>query len=314
MGGLRVGEAEVGEGEEFEEMRDHEEFTHVAYSDEAYYSKGEYRSISLLTLNVETAEQIRIELVDILKELDVSEFKWKKVRGAKYYQCAKKILNLVTSFALKNKIRVDTIIYSGTKHVSKGVNIFQLMYYQLFKNVLIKRWQANISWKLFPDKQSNINWDKIKEFLDLASFDAGILTRGGKRLLQLVKRFNIVKIEEVDSKKEALSQIPDLFAGLAAFSRLSYSKYLKRYGTLKRYGILSEQEENEQEMRLTGRERYRFKLLEYFNECCKKHKFGVSLKSSEGLWTPNPKNPINFWTIKEQSSNEKTKQVPLSHF
>ena len=306
----------MARGRNAKKMTARETFTHVAYSDEAYYSKGEYRSISLLTLNVETAKQLRRELTDILKKFDISEFKWKKVKGAKYYQCAKEILDLVIEFALKNKIRVDTIIYSGTRRVSKGkgVNIFQLMYYQLFKNVLIKRWQANISWKLFPDKQSNINWDKIKEFLDLASFDAGKLTRGRKRLLQLVKNFDIVEIEEGDSKKEKLSQIPDLFAGLAAFSRLSYSKYLRRHGTLKRYGILSEQEENEQEERLTGRERYRFKLLEYFNRCCKKHKLGVSLKSSGGLWTPNPSKPINFWTFKEQSSNEKTKQVLLSHF
>jgi hypothetical protein len=141
------------------------------------------------------------------------------------------------------------------------------------------------------------------------------VTKEGKALLQLVERFNIVEIEEVDSKEEVLAQIPDLFAGLAAFSRLSYPRYLKRYGTLKRYGILSEQEEeNEQEEKLTGSERYRFKLLGYFNRCCKKHKFGVSLKSSEGLWTPNPNNPINFWTFKAQSSNEETKQISLSHF
>jgi hypothetical protein len=91
-------------------MTDHEEFTHIAYSDEAYYSKGEYRSISLLTLSVETAEQLRIELADILKKFDVSEFKWNKMRGAKYYQCAKKILDLVIPLALNTKIRVDTII------------------------------------------------------------------------------------------------------------------------------------------------------------------------------------------------------------
>ena len=309
----------MARGRNAKKMNARETFTHVAYSDEAYYSEGEYRSISLLTLNVETAKQLRRELTDILKKFDIMEFKWRKVklRSKKYYYCAKKILDLVIPLALKNRIRVDTIIWnSSTKYIPKRDNasIFQLMYYQLFKNVLIKRWQANISWKLFPDEQSNINWDEIKEFLDLASFDADILTRGGKRLLQLVKNFDIVEIEAVDSKKEVLSQIPDLFAGLAAFSRLSYSKYLRRYGTLKRYGILSEQEENEQEEGLTGSERCRFKLLGYFNRCCKKHRLGVSLKSSGGLWTPNPSNPINFWTFKEQSLNEKTKQVPMSHF
>ncbi len=136
-------------------MTAHKGFTHVAYSDEAYYSEGLYHSISLLTLSIETAEQLREKLEDILNKSGISEFKWKKVkkRSKKYYFCAKKILDLVIDFALKNKIR-----------------------------------------------------------------------------------------------------------------------------------------------------------------CCKKHKLGVSLKSSEGLWTPNPGNPINFWTFKAQSSNEKTKQVPLSHF
>lgn len=185
-------------------MTDHEEFTHVAYSDEAYYSKGEYRSISLLTLGVETAEQLKIELVDILKNFNISdEFKWKKVKGAKYYQCAKEILDLVLPLALKNKIRVDTIIWdSDTKYIPKeGASIFQRMYYQVFKNVLTKRWQAK-SWKLFPDEQSNIKWNEIKEFLDLASLDTDIGTKEGKALFQLVKRFSIVKIEEGVQKKK----------------------------------------------------------------------------------------------------------------
>lgn len=225
------------------------------------------------------------------------------MRSKKYYYCAKKILDLVIPFASKNKIRVDTIIWdSGTKYTQKdGSTIFQLMYYQLFKNVLRKRWQAK-SWKPFPDEQSNIKWHEIKEFLDLASLDTDIVTKEEKTLFQLTKKFNIVKIEEINSKKEELSQIPDLFAGLAAYSRLQYPTYLKRHGTL--FG----------KVKLTGSERCRFKLLEYFNDCCKKHKLGVSLKSSEGLWTPNPKNPINFWTFKAQSSNEKTKQVLLSNF
>lgn len=299
-------------------MRSHEEFTHVAYSDEAYYSKGEYRSVSMLTTDVETAKLLETELNSLLKKSEISEFKWKKLRGTKYYSCAEKILNLVISFALESKIRVDTIIWdSSAKHNPRrdGASIFQLMYYQLFKNTLEKRWPDDISWGLFPDKQSNINWDEVKGFLDSASLEPSIKEEGKKiRLFNFIRKYNIVKIEEVDSKEKVLSQIPDLFAGLAAFSRLRYHRYLKRYGTLKRYGILSEQEENEEEKRLTGGERYRFKLLEYFNDCCKKHKLGVSLKSSGGLWTPNPKKPINFWTFKAQLSNENTKQATLSRF
>lgn len=55
-------------------MTDHECFTHVAYSDEAYIG-DKYRSISLLTLNNETAEQLRMELTNILKKFGISEFK-----------------------------------------------------------------------------------------------------------------------------------------------------------------------------------------------------------------------------------------------
>ncbi len=49
-------------------MTDLEWFTHVAYSDEAYYSKGEYRSVSMLTTDVGTAKPLETELNSILKK------------------------------------------------------------------------------------------------------------------------------------------------------------------------------------------------------------------------------------------------------
>lgn len=95
-------------------MIDNEGFTHVAYSDEAYYSKGKYRSVSLLTTDVETAKQLRVKLDDILRESGVSEFKWKKLKSAKYYFCAEKLLNLISESGVSTK-SVSHIRNSATR-------------------------------------------------------------------------------------------------------------------------------------------------------------------------------------------------------
>ena len=56
---------------------------------------------------------------------------------------------------------------------------------------------------------------------------------------------------------------------------------------------------------MSNREINRFELLNYFNNCCKKEKLGVSLDSFCCLCTRNPKYPINFWHYEPQHEQDK---------
>ena len=47
----------------------------------------------------------------IITESKVSEFKWSKLRNARYYLCAKKILDLIIQDMFKLGLRVDTIVW-----------------------------------------------------------------------------------------------------------------------------------------------------------------------------------------------------------
>jgi len=50
-------------------------------------------------------------------------------------------------------------------------------------------------------------------------------------------------------------------------------------------------------------------IMNDFNALCKSNKLGVSLKSSKGFKTFDPKNPINFWFYVPQSDED---QAPTS--
>jgi len=274
-----------------------DESLHLGYSDESYYNASHrYRAISLLTCDYSTGEHLRNELNGKLKRYNVSELKWGKMNSDKYYRCATEALDLIFDYLPENCLRIDTIIwdsYDCTPRLGKAT-IFELMYYQLFENVFKRRWIGALGWKLFPDTQGSIDWKKIEEILN--------------KVLDPMQ----VQVKEIDSGKEVLSQIPDIFGGLAAFSKRDYTKYKARHGTLDAWmsddaGI---DKKRDQKAKLTGREYYRFRLLEKFNKCCKECKLGVSFENANGLWTPNPKKPINFWNFKPDPK-ETTRQVQI---
>jgi len=150
-----------------------------------------------------------------------------KMNSDKYYRCATEVLDLIIKCVSKRKLRVDTIIWDSnncTPRQQGKATIFQLMYYQLFKNTLKERWEGITDWRLFPDTQGSINWGTIEKILN------NVLSPG------------IHHVEEINSKEKPLSQIPDIFAGLASFSRCEYEEYAEKYramhGTLDRWIFL----------------------------------------------------------------------------
>ena len=81
----------------------------IAYSDESYLS-GRYKSIATFSFPEKARSYIRPELLNILRDSDVSEFKWHKVKNAKYRLCAIKLIDAVFSFLGRYDVRIDVLI------------------------------------------------------------------------------------------------------------------------------------------------------------------------------------------------------------
>jgi len=97
----------------------------------------------------------------------------------------------------------------------------------------------------------------------------------------------------------------DLFAGLAVFSRQRFDEYQQWLWLLAKSKRVRLFESEHSEPDSSRRTQERFDVLAEFDRLCKKHKMGVSLKTKRGLWTPDPKKPINFWVYEPQHPLDK---------
>jgi hypothetical protein len=173
------------------------------------------------------------------------------------------------------------------------------MYFHLHAN-LMKRRPKGSTWRLYPDEQVEIDWGKINDCL------AAI---GRRRHIESPlcgqffadPHYQISELKQIKSHEEPCSQIADLFAGIAAFSKTNFTlfeQWLKTNDTALRLFP-------EEEVTRSNREEYRFRLLRDFNSVCKQKQIGVSLNSRRCLHTPKPENPLNFWHYMPQHGMDK---------
>ncbi len=281
--------------------------THVGYSDESNWNVGRFRSLALVTTKVDTASILEKQLAELLRESDVREFKWKKLKDAKMRFAALKIIDLIVRSAKSGQLRVDVLVWDteDSRHKIPGrddIANLQRMYYHLFRNVLRLRWPDDAVWRLYPDENTAMDWDEVQDFLDMASITfvpSKPLTRPFFKG-RLKKEFSIEQIVSVKSEDHPLLQVADLFAGIAIFSRENYRKY-KEWERSRTPTLF----DDEQEQKWSRREIERFTVISELDRLCKKKKLGVSLNKKSGFWTPNPVNPINFWLYEPQHSADK---------
>lgn len=284
--------------------------THVGFSDESNWNKGRFRSIGLVTVPLDVLDQLERELQRLLEESNVREFKWKDLNGAKERFAADKMCRFAIDKASAGKLRVDVLVWDiqDSRHNVQGrddVANLQRMYYHLFRNVLRTRWPDDAIWRLYPDEHTAMDWETVKDCLDARSAHIEIeqsLFTGGTFRARLKRDFSIEEINGSKSGEHLLLQLADLFCGLAVFSREKFDEYQAWF------------EVNSNQPRLIGdmpdvspsrSSRERFEVLKTFDERCKSHSLGVSLRQKWGLWTPKPENPINFWLYAPQRPQDK---------
>lgn len=274
----------------------------IVFTDESASKDNNFKSISAVSFPKVYCEEIRNDIKNILCGSSVQEFKWQKLKDAKYYFCGEKIINLIFDKLVKYNIRVDTLVWDikDYRHNIEGrddIANYERMVFHLLNNAF-KRRPSESLWHIRPDQLSGIDWDVAR----------GCLSAKGSQQHPNFKLFDdffrdsyysIDSFSEQCSKEEPLIQIADIFAGMAVFSKCSYYKYSDWCNA--QIPSLFEQKSPD----VSNREEYRFKLLEIFIKRCKSMKLGVSIDSNKCLFTFDPKNPINFWYYSAQHMKDR---------
>lgn len=285
--------------------------THIGFSDESNWNTGRFRSLGLVTVPSNCLAHIENELRQTLKESDIKEFKWKWLNGARERFAAQKMCRFAIENACSGRLRVDVLVWDiqDNRHkIAKRDDIANLgrMYYHLFRNVLRARWPSSAVWKLYPDEHTSLNWSTLEDCLDNKSFAVEVdnsLFTGGQFLIRLRREFGIEEIQPVVSGEHLLVQLADLFAGLAVFSREKFIEYEAWLRVTSPQASLFDEADPLSNSTRSLRER--FPVLKEFKDLCKRRRMGVSLKSTRGLWTPKPENPLNFWLYEPKHINDK---------
>lgn len=278
---------------------------YVSFADESYSDQG-LKSIATFSLRSDNLEQINLKLKELLNESNVREFKWQKLKDAKYRFCAFKLIDAVWDLIQTDDARVDTIIWdiNDSRHqVSNRDDIanYGRMFYHLHSNSLKKRPRLS-TWKIYPDEGVGVDWDVVARCID---------ARGRRRERVTLPLFttnffddphySIIDFKEVQSHQEPCCQIADLFAGISIFSRVHYDLYEQWLESTEPNLPLFPQERPN----ITNSQEERFTVLKYLDQGCKNRRLGVSLKTNRYLQTPHPKNPINFWHYTPQHEMDK---------
>ncbi|MBC7318129.1 DUF3800 domain-containing protein [Candidatus Bipolaricaulota bacterium] len=254
------------------------------WSDESSHNVGRFRAVGMISHPYDMTNELEENINEIIANFcDGEELKWAKISEFKL-KAYKNIIDYFLEDLDPKRVRVDVLRWDteNSRHnIQKrddNKNL-QMMYYKLFKNVAF-RWPHG-KWNFFLDENRIINRDELKRYLDKS-------------------RVNIKTIKKVNSKDNPLIQVADFFTGMSVFSKKNF-KNLNQYEDPHQTRLVP-LEDND----LSKKDNMRFEILIYFDKKCKDLKKGVSLKSGEGLWTPNPNNTnLNFWHYEPQVEEDK---------
>jgi hypothetical protein len=246
--------------------------------------------------------------VGILGESDVSEFKWHKLKTAKYRFCAEKILDALFGALQSFDARVDVVIWDicDSRHRiadRDDVANYGRMYFHLQSQVM-KRRPKGSEWCLYPDEQVEIDWKTVNQCLSAVGRHRQYIDSPLFGGFFADRYYQIQELCPVESHRTPCCQVADLFAGLSVFSKIHYDQYEKWIEK----DIPSLQLYREEEIETTNREENRFRVLKDFNAECKTRKLGVSLKTRRCLCTPDPNNRLNFWHYEPQHELDRAPQ------
>ena len=141
---------------------------YVAYSDESG-TGDRFTSIASFSLRKDALSTVNDTIKQLLNSSSVSEFKWQKLKDARYRHCALKLIDSVWGFLRSADARVDVIIWDNQdeRHAVAGRDDsanFGRMYFHL-QAASMKRRPRKAEWQLYPDEKVDIDWVTVRECL-----------------------------------------------------------------------------------------------------------------------------------------------------
>ena len=278
---------------------------YTVYSDESYISAERFRSIGAVSFPKGFGDEIKESLEEILKSSGVTEFKWKKLKNAKYRFCAEKLIHYLFKNIFLKELRIDVLIWDthNSRHNMIGRNDtanFERMFFHLMKNLMTRR-EKEAHWYIYPDERMDIDWETIQSCLESAGKWREYFENPLFGDVFSEQFFNIRKLSQVNSEKTPPCHMADLFAGMAVFSKNYYHKYCEWCEEADQQQCLFPTKEEPEFSKSQGE---RFYILKCFVEKCKQKKMGVSVKTNRCLYTPDPRKPINFWHYIPQHTDD----------
>lgn len=284
--------------------RPHDRFgpSHLGFSDESRYNVGQYRAICLVTIRAGSLQSQEEELLSLLDESDVAEFKWSKLKNAKYRWAAEKLIRFAVRRARCGELRVDVLAWDVQDHrhrIAGRDDVANLgrMHYRLCAVVMGRRWPDETTWFLYPDEQSSVDWETLDEC---------VWKTGHRRSRQATLdnkttsgSYGLLGLQQVSSEDSPHVQLADLFAGMAPYAREECSTILQLRAA--DAGQLCLGEELQPSRRDTERTTVVDCVLTEARQC----RWSVEFESPMGLRTKNPDHPVNFWWYRPQSEHDK---------
>jgi len=290
--------------------------TFQVYCDASGVFAHRFQSIGAISGNINVLTKLRNILGEIVDEKGMKEIKFSGISryDSREYKAAQGFLsNAITSFIRYYEVRVDVLTWDTTdsRHATSGrddVENLGRLYYHLLCHITRRFPEAY--WDVIIDKDEKVDFDTLRDCLNnifirpnVGQFPEIVFSAG-----QMESLGNIKKVEEVESHKEPLVQLADLFAGIARFSNEKGSEccgWLASYGNPDQYPLPDFYTDEDRLEEHTKSEECRYRLIGELYKICKRYRLGVSLRQRERLWTPNPANPINFWLYEPQGYYDK---------
>jgi len=285
-----------------------------AYSDESGIFDHHFQSIAVVSGKDEMLEELRNKLQEELDNRQIREVKFSEIIGynSPIAQAARKfIIIAVKGFAINRKIRIDILTWDtlDSRHAVLGRDDFAnlgRMYYHLLIH-MARQWNQ-IHWNLYPDNNPKVDWTETTKYLNVTSLYRTNLQQPELVEVPEYEKLQFSRIQQVDSIREPLVQLADLFAGMARYSHEDGQQCVQWLESrvskwqLKFKGLCPTN--NTRDVR-TRKRACLYQLIGKLYRLCKQYKLYVSIHEKGCLWTRICTKPINFWPYEPQGSYDK---------